>query len=246
MPHFPRFSAQQQSPMDLATLLSLLAEPHSSQAQKETAKQSYHPHRNQSFSPKFDVFETSKDYVLEGELPGLQDKKKIEIEFSDPQTLVIRGRIEKHVEEPVAAPTSKPVAIEEKPQVAEDKPAPHAEKPVSRPHTPPRPVTVEESPDEDDLDYEDARHSLTQLTPTSTNTTEVEKAASDASKPKPKQQQPQLRYWVTERTIGNFQRTFNFPGFIDQEGVTARLENGILTIVVPKRQKSAIRKVEIL
>jgi HSP20 family molecular chaperone IbpA len=241
--------------MDLATLLSLLAEPHS-QAHKETAKQSYHPHHNQSFSPKFDVFETSKDYVLEGELPGLQDKKKIEIEFSDPQTLVIRGRIEKHVEEPVAAPTSKPIATESKPQVAEDKPAPQAEKTTSRPHTPPRPVTVEDSPDEDDLDYEDARHSLAQLTPTSTKTTEAEKATSDEPKPKPKaqqqqkpkqqQQQQQLRYWVTERAIGNFQRTFNFPGFIDQDGVSARLENGILTIVVPKRQKSAIRKVEIL
>jgi HSP20 family protein len=239
MPHFPRFAAQQQSPMDLGTLLSLLADP---QATKEAAKSSYHPARVPSFSPKFDVFETSKDYVLEGELPGLQDKKKIDIEFTDPQTLVIRGRIEKHVEEAKPAAQS----IEEKPQVAEDKPATTEEKTPSRPHTPPRPVTVEDSPDDDDFEH------LTSQSTSSEVQKPKEKAVSKENAPaqqpqKPKQQEkPQTRYWVSERAIGNFQRTFNFPGFIDQEAVTAKLDNGILTIVVPKRQKSAIRKVEIL
>jgi len=52
-----------------------------------------------SFSPRFDVRETGEAYHLDGELPGIA-QKDIDIEFTDPQTLTVKGRIEReyHVE----------------------------------------------------------------------------------------------------------------------------------------------------
>ncbi|GKZ51115.1 heat shock protein, partial [Aspergillus brasiliensis] len=48
-----------------------------------------------SFTPKFDVCEVNDVYILEGDLPGAEPSN-IEIEFSDPQTLVIKGHVEKN------------------------------------------------------------------------------------------------------------------------------------------------------
>lgn len=47
-----------------------------------------------TFNPRFDVRESSDAYHLDGELPGIA-QKDIEIEFSDPQTLVVKGRTER-------------------------------------------------------------------------------------------------------------------------------------------------------
>ncbi|SMQ56465.1 unnamed protein product [Zymoseptoria tritici ST99CH_3D7] len=55
------------------------------------------------FTWKFDVRETKDNYELHGELPGIDQKsidpKNINIEFSDAQTLTIKGRTEHHREE---------------------------------------------------------------------------------------------------------------------------------------------------
>lgn len=47
-----------------------------------------------SFSPRFDVRETGEAYHLDGELPGIA-QKDIDIEFTDPQTLTVKGRTER-------------------------------------------------------------------------------------------------------------------------------------------------------
>ncbi|KGO42470.1 HSP20-like chaperone [Penicillium expansum] len=63
--------------------------------------------RNQSvvrsFSPRFDIRESEDAYHFDGELPGI-DQKDIDIEFSDPQTLVVKGRTEReyHKSDPSA------------------------------------------------------------------------------------------------------------------------------------------------
>lgn len=53
-------------------------------------------HRNlaRTFNPKFDVREVDNGYELHGELPGIE-QKDVEIEFTDSQTLNIRGKIER-------------------------------------------------------------------------------------------------------------------------------------------------------
>ena len=45
-------------------------------------------------------------------------------------------------------------------------------------------------------------------------------------------------YWMSERSIGEFKRSFSFPQRVDQDVVKASLKNGILTIVVPKQHKA--------
>ncbi|KAK5651739.1 hypothetical protein OQA88_11701 [Cercophora sp. LCS_1] len=57
--------------------------------------------------------------------------------------------------------------------------------------------------------------------------------------------EPVPKYWVSERSTGKFSRTFTFPGRIDQDAVTASLQNGILKIVVPKDKKTAHRRIAI-
>lgn len=45
-------------------------------------------------------------------------------------------------------------------------------------------------------------------------------------------------YWMSERSIGEFKRSFSFPQRVDQDGVKASLKNGILSVVVPKERKA--------
>jgi len=47
-----------------------------------------------SFNPKFDARETNETYELHGELPGI-DRDQINIQFTEPQILVISGHVER-------------------------------------------------------------------------------------------------------------------------------------------------------
>lgn len=52
-----------------------------------------------------------------------------------------------------------------------------------------------------------------------------------------RREEPSYHYWVSERSVGEFHRTFTFPGRVDRDGVKANLKNGILTVLVPKQLK---------
>lgn len=56
---------------------------------------------------------------------------------------------------------------------------------------------------------------------------------------------PKHKYWVSERSVGSFHRSFAFPARVDQDAVKASLKNGILSIVVPKATAPQTRKVAI-
>jgi len=53
------------------------------------------------------------------------------------------------------------------------------------------------------------------------------------------------KYWLSERSFGEFSRVFNFPASVDQDKVEAKFNNGILNITVPKIDKKGGRKIEI-
>lgn len=53
------------------------------------------------------------------------------------------------------------------------------------------------------------------------------------------------KYWVSERSVGDFMRTFRFPTGVDQEKVKASMKDGILSIVVPKVEKAKGHKIPI-
>ncbi|KAI6250154.1 heat shock protein [Erysiphe necator] len=53
------------------------------------------------------------------------------------------------------------------------------------------------------------------------------------------------KFWVMERSVGEFSRSFTFPIQVDEENVTATMNNGILRVKVPKAKKQAGRKIQI-
>jgi HSP20 family molecular chaperone IbpA len=74
-----------------------------------------------------------------------------------------------------------------------------------------------------------------------TSTQVAQKGSQEVSKEK----EPDTKYWVTERSVGEFHRSFSFPARIDQDNVKASLKDGILSIVVPKAKAPQPRKINI-
>lgn len=60
-----------------------------------------------------------------------------------------------------------------------------------------------------------------------------------------KSEAKKARYWVSERSVGEFHRSFAFPARVDQDAVKASLKDGILSIVVPKMRAPVARRIEI-
>ena len=52
-----------------------------------------------------------------------------------------------------------------------------------------------------------------------------------------------VRYHRREREAGKFSRSINLPGDIDVDGVEAGLENGILTVTIPKAEVAKPRQI---
>ena len=48
-----------------------------------------------------------------------------------------------------------------------------------------------------------------------------------------------------ERQYGSFSRSFELPSDVDEKGVTATCNNGVLEIKLPKTKKQPIKKIEI-
>ena len=136
------------------------------------------------WSPKFDVKEEKDKYILEGELPGIE-QKNITIDVSDEQTLTIKGHTE-HRREEGQRPTE--AAEVDGEAVADGKSS-------------------------------DGKEVAT------TDHTEVAK------------RKPEHTYWVSERSMGEFARSFAFPNRVDLDNIKASLKNGILSVAIPKLEK---------
>lgn len=59
------------------------------------------------------------------------------------------------------------------------------------------------------------------------------------------EEQDGLNYPRIERSYGPFRRTFALPSNIDQTRVRASCERGVLRVVLPKRQGSGARQIEV-
>ncbi|KAI1209074.1 HSP20-like chaperone [Annulohypoxylon truncatum] len=173
-----------------------------------------------TFTPKFDLKETENTYELHGELPGIE-KENVHVEFTDPQTIVVRGRVERTYQSgtPPAGLLEK---TPEKAAITEGGAAEHHDKA----HQP----TVEDD---------------TEGAPTSTTVTQTDKGKVAEQNKQQQQQQPQHKFWVSERSVGEFSRTFQFPSRVDTDNVNASLNNGILSVVVPKSKKPEGRRIAV-
>ena len=203
---------------DLAPLFSLF-----DSTLNEVARPSRQPRR--SFAPRFDVKEEKDSYYLEGELPGV-DEKGISVEFTDEHTLTIRGRSERHTESGTP-PTTAAVEASEKSTVQDGTATPASDDASAKSHQP----TVE---DEDaPANSSAAAESSSQVAPAPT-----QPQPANAEAPKP-------QYWISERSVGQFERSFTFPTRVDQDAVKASLKSGILSIVVPKAKVPESRRINI-
>lgn len=178
-----------------------------------------------AFQPKFDVKETSDAYELQGELPGI-DQKDISIEWQDSNTITIGGRVEHRSERgqrPAGFVTEGDAGSQKQIEGQEGQEGHEYHKP-----------TVEEEATESSKQSEDkSDDQSTAVTKSSTSQEVAQQSDSDH------------KYWVTERSVGEFHRSFSFPTRIDQENVKASLKNGVLTITVPKTKAKAPRKINI-
>ena len=48
-----------------------------------------------------------------------------------------------------------------------------------------------------------------------------------------------------EYNVGNYTRSFSLSGKIDQENINAQLEDGVLTLTLPKSREAQPRRIEI-
>ncbi|KAG5657135.1 hypothetical protein KAF25_001724 [Fusarium avenaceum] len=170
------------------------------------------------WQPKFDVRETGDAYELHGELPGMS-KENVHIEFTEPQTMLIRGKTER-----TYTAGTPPAAFVEG---AKDQGAITEGSEDHEEHKNSHHATVED-------EQEAASHESGNQVTKHENSQEGEKKPADQSK-----------YWLTERTFGEFSRSFNFPTRVDQDNVSARFKDGILSIVVPKAKKHESRRITV-
>ncbi|KAK4673563.1 hypothetical protein QC763_114000 [Podospora pseudopauciseta] len=173
-----------------------------------------------TFTPKFDISESADAYELHGELPGIA-REDLSIEFTDPQTIVIKGKVERTR----TAGTPPAGLLENNGQASK------AITESGEDQHPSHKVTVEDEKPEDEK---------------ATSTTTVAKTGENKeAATHHKNKQPETKFWLQERSIGEFSRTFSFPSRVELDGVKAGLDNGILTVVVPKAKKPQVHKVPI-
>jgi HSP20 family molecular chaperone IbpA len=54
-----------------------------------------------------------------------------------------------------------------------------------------------------------------------------------------------LKPLYTEYNVGHFSRSFSLSNEIDQSGITARVEDGVLSLTLPKAKEAATRRIEV-
>ncbi|PLN84236.1 HSP20-like chaperone [Aspergillus taichungensis] len=163
----------------------------------------------QPFIPTFDVYETNDIYYLHGELPGVS-QEDITIEFTDPQTMSIKGRTG-HKDRLFQTSSTRQI----------NKNSSSSSPKYQRP-------SVEEDSGEDD------EASIASSSSTSCEVTPSKQIES-----------PTYKYLITERSTGDFYRVFSFATRVDQNSVSARLQDGILSISVPKERAPQLKKIRI-
>lgn len=211
MPFFPQaYLSSEAGFLQLLSELDRASSPHPQQKQGPACARRCQPRQQRQeeiFTPRFDVTETPTSYELFGEVPGLA-QEDLNIEFTDAQTIVVKG---KTLRAGTTIPQAETAAVEAQKDIDTSSEKSHS-------------ATVED-------DYDEADTPLATPATTATVTSETPAPEKKAESPKP-------RFWVSERKVGSFARSFSFSQRIEHDGVQAGLKNGVLHIVVPKVTKS--------
>ncbi|KAI5791479.1 hypothetical protein FPQ18DRAFT_336263, partial [Pyronema domesticum] len=223
--------------------------------------------KKRAFTPQFDVYETDSAYQLIGSLPGLKDKKAINIDFSSGQegdVVTISGRIERKSEQDVEVDnkedneielesTSEDTTENEDGKTPSDIPSetPYHSETLERSLQP----YIEDTDDECDPVTPSSRASLRSRRSSTSSTRSTASSSSrsagdlvrhsqpektEKTKPKEDKLEPQINHYprtlVSERSFGAFSRNFKFSSPVIVEDVKAKLQDGLLEILVPKKR----------
>ncbi|KAH6981737.1 heat shock protein 30 [Ilyonectria sp. MPI-CAGE-AT-0026] len=179
------------------------------------------------WQPKFDIRETQQAYELHGEFPGV-NMDNVNVIFTDPQTILISGKKERAL-----AAGATPTVIAE--DTSSDTVSDIDEKRSSYQ------ATVEDEEFES-ISY-DGEEAPEQAEKTAAEVVEPKKAEkTETTEPKPTEN---AKWWLTERTVGQFSRSFNFHNRVEHDAATANFKDGILSIIVPKAEKHESRPISI-
>ncbi|KAI4147765.1 MAG: hypothetical protein L6R39_003018 [Caloplaca ligustica] len=171
-----------------------------------------------AFTPKFDVREHKDSYELQGELPGI-DQKDVHIEFADPHTIVIKGHVEREYSSDGAGNARGRITGD----VTDSSHRDSSHQPT---------VEDESAEGKKDQDSKEKKEGEQQKN-------------GQVSKQSDKSHHGRPKYWVAERSIGEFHRAFTFPSRVDQDAVKAKLTNGVLSVTVPKAAEHKAKRIEI-
>ncbi len=62
---------------------------------------------------------------------------------------------------------------------------------------------------------------------------------------KDRREVPEKRWYKKESWYGSFQRTISMPSGIDAAGITGELENGVLKVILPKKEEMKPRQINV-
>jgi len=163
----------------------------------------FHDRDREVHLPKADIRETSQNYYIEIELPGIKEKSQLHLRWTTMRTLLLTSFI------------ARPEIPES--ELEDDSPASATEEPPSQheQQTPPQ-----KNGTASDMEGADLAPSLSAATKTT---------ATSQSPPK-----KEAHLTLHERLVGELMRAFNFPVDVDRDNTHAKLDAGLLRVVVPK------------
>ncbi|KAI0143609.1 30 kDa heat shock protein [Xylariaceae sp. FL1272] len=240
--------------LSFGNLVNLLDDLNQPSAPRRHCQPQHVPRRVSHFTPRFDIRENETNYELHGELPGVE-KDNVHIDFSDPQTIVIRGKVERtHTSSSSPpAPAQDTVPEKQNEETSGAAAAPETEDDAVLVDADAHETTSNKSFQatvEDDTEADDSQtttSSTAQQTP-ATSVAGPAKIETSVTNPAPSTETAPVnnaRYWIHERSIGSFSRSFTFSQRVEHDHVTASLHNGILSVTVPKARKHESRRIAI-
>lgn len=207
----------------------------------------------------FNVHEVKDGYQVDGEIAGFQ-QEHIDIEVTDDNTLRVTGDTDRKVEQPQAAApeeagtTETPVQEEAMDGVTLNEPEVQSERPASPTHSDSGSHKSYQATVEDDFEDVGAEFSSTVSVASDAPAEPKGKGKERAVEPTETAVQQQIQPEVPaaqeqpeepQRFQGSFERIFRFPERIDANSVKASLQNGLLSITVPKAKAPEVKKIVI-
>lgn len=214
---------------------------------------------HETLTPLFDIRETKEAYFLEGEFPGISDQKAIKLEWKGKRTLLVEATIPKldleaewgiklpKVTTPtdprsrnssVGAPLDGALADLKLHQAANGNhnesaitESPAASRAASRATSPQRPGPSPLL----GVPHKDKKH----------RSSSFFSIKSEKPEKKAPKESPGYHDWSSERHAGVYRRTFCFPEDVSAETLQARLNQGLLKVMVKKAEPAKTTAVQI-